>query len=100
MKRRTERTSARVARTAGKILAVIPLTGDEHVGIVTAKMITVWFPWSDIRGVAASALTQVEDHAERETLRRGKLPRGHKLVKRHKPVVRNGRCGSDGPWTD
>jgi len=76
-----EKTSAKVATKAAKILS-------NPKSSASAK------------SVAASALTQVEDHAERETLRRGKLPRGHKLVKRHKPVVRNGRCGSDGPWTD
>lgn len=88
MKRNTEVTSRKVAKTAGRILAA------EYIYVeIWDKGGTGWrsVPRPDIRALAASALTQTQDHAERETLRKGRLPKGHKRVKRHKPVVRNGK---------
>lgn len=92
-----EHTSKRVARIAGMILRLKPWTDAATCCITVAnrtnsRWIDKRIPWSDIRALAASALTQAEDHAHRETLRKGKLPRGHKLIKRHKPVARNGKA--------
>lgn len=86
---RTERTSARVAKIAAKVLALdihpsVPAivatdqTGKGHI-----------FAWSDIRALAASALTQSPDKAEVQRLRKRLeidhcfvLGKGGKMAKR------------------
>jgi len=92
MTRRNEQTSAKVAKIAGRILAIkakrdactyIWTVFRDHLHIIK---------WSDIRALAASALTQTRDHADAKVMRSGKIPEKHKLVKRHKPVVRNHRA--------
>lgn len=89
-----EHTSKRVAKIAGRILAAdVPVThawftawtsNNSKIGSYKPMRVT----WDDIRALAASCLTQAEDHAERADLRAGKLPRGHKRIKTHKPVLR------------
>ena len=86
---RNERTSARIAKIAGKLLAL--KAGKQMSFYAWSDSGMLEIPWADIRALAASALTQTEDHAERKVLRSGRLPRGHRRIKRHKPVVRNGR---------
>jgi hypothetical protein len=90
--KRNEHTSARLASIAGRILAV------KAIGRATIQLsdhgvpYKATFKWSDIRALAASALTQAQDHAERETIRKGKLPKGHRKIKVPKPILRNGKA--------
>lgn len=87
MTRSFERTSARVAKIAGRVLAIrspvnFLVYKDEHHRIM----------WGDVLALAASALTQAADHSDRETIRSGKLPKGHRRIKVHTPIARNGKA--------
>lgn len=82
---KSEQTSARVAKIASRILAAVGF-----VEFYSSDWRRRGKAWKEIQTVAASALTQTADHADHATLRAGKLPRGHKVVRRHKPVTRNG----------
>ena len=86
--KRNERTSARIAKIAGRILAAHRRATVAVYESTDGDAKVVYIKWSDIRALAASALTQAEDRANHATLRAGKIPRGHKLIKRHKPVKR------------
>ena len=64
---RNERTSARVAKIAGRILALKDTAGERvHFRTNVLPLKYVSFPWSDIRALAASALTQTRDRNPRK----------------------------------
>lgn len=63
----TERTSPRVARIAGRILE-LKLSAEDKAEFA----ILMGFPWSNVRTVCASCLTQTEDWTQRRGLKRTK----------------------------
>ena len=87
MKKRSEHSSTRVARLAAEILGAgiapdqtIPLRRSEGPPFLTSGEFLL--------SICGSVVTQAQDHAERETIRKGKLPKGHRRIKVHKPVKR------------
>jgi hypothetical protein len=86
MTRRDERTSARVARIAARVLAckpdcaVAPLSPDDF-GFIDADSKWHQFKWSDIRALAASALTQAPSKPV--------PPRAHADIEWNKPAAKN-----------
>ncbi len=56
----TERTSARVARIAGRILE-LKLSADDKAAFEIAN----GFTWADVRALAASCLNQAPDRAKK-----------------------------------
>jgi hypothetical protein len=87
MTRKPETTSARIATIAARIVG-LKLRRPYTITLVDCDDKIHRFRWADIVAVCASALTQVSGREDRETLRKGKLPVGHKLIRRHKPVKR------------
>ena len=73
--KRNERTSNRVARIAGKILAIkavethATLWGVEKTEFGDENGL-VWIKWSDIRAIAASCLTQTRNKPKRRKVRK------------------------------
>jgi len=80
MKKRNERTSARVARIAAKILAV---KGGGNSLLCTAFADDIAFDirWRDIRALAASALTQAPDRAPAVNFQRARTVKARGLKK-------------------
>jgi len=70
MTKRNERTSARVAKIAAKVLAVKTKTPATDLGIVAHDGSGIVIRWSDIRALAASCLTQVADAPKRAVAKR------------------------------
>lgn len=64
MTKRNERTSARVARIAGRVLSGTRDDCNCWMG-KSASGKAVWVKYSDIRALAASCLTQAEDRPKR-----------------------------------
>lgn len=69
-KSRNEKTGARIAAIAGKILRQVPMGGTITVNFIHAQygpaVLSIrGITWSDIRALAASALTQTADKERR-----------------------------------
>lgn len=84
---------ARKPDTTGRLIAhdaAIILAGEEFKGGLSVfhDGRWRWFGPTRLRSMAASLVNQAEDHAEREKLRKGGLPKGHRRIKVHKPVLR------------
>lgn len=67
---RNERTSKRVAKIAGRILA---MDVQRQTNVCVADRVVgglTFLPWSDIRALAASALTQAPERKTKRKVRR------------------------------
>lgn len=70
---RNERTSKRVATIAGKLLRVKAKRGTAFYAWCDTELVEV--KWSDIRALAASALTQAADKTSRKAARKRAVKR-------------------------
>lgn len=77
--KRNERTSARVAKIAGKILAA-EHDNPTRTGRVNGKLVD--FTWDDIRALAASALTQTANKKPKPKRGKGAKRLGPSIVRR------------------
>ena len=84
----------RAAKIAGLVLARFARTKCREIALVNlydAGETYELASWSDIRALASFVAHHADDHADLATIRKGHLPRGHKRIKTHKPIVRNGK---------
>lgn len=87
--KKNEHTSPLIATWSSSILAA-DIDPDQDIFLRRKKGPPYKTTGEVILAVCASALTQAQDHAELAIIRKGKLPKGHKLIKRGKPIARNG----------
>jgi len=85
MTKRDEKTSANIARIAGRILSAA-----HRVRIAAWTMDGRLFliPWSDIRALAASALTQTEDKKPKPFTSRAEVRKAVKSLKKKRKAKR------------
>ena len=97
MTRKPEVTSARIASIAGRILA-ISADNKESALIWDGKAkMTIWMPWSDIRTLAASCLTQAPDKL-RSPARHGTAPAPRPAGEEGRDKPRKRKPANPGPY--
>lgn len=91
MKRKPDSTGATVGAFAGLILQQSKTFSPDQVFYVRRKSgLSFPLPIEAVVSMAASLVNQSERDEDRgPVMRSGRLPKGHRRVKRHKGVIRN-----------